>query len=94
MRHYRYAETGEIVRHSLTTNAWYEMRCDASTGYEVKWQPCTVKPEDVPGLTEITLEEASQEQRDTHRANSAARSELLSSRTHVSGGQWPGPFPV
>jgi hypothetical protein len=95
MRYYRYPETGELVRFDLARIGWSELRCDATTQYRARWIDVPVERVGDPArLIEITQDEAERFQREADKANSAARGELLLNRTHVKGGQWPGPFPV
>lgn len=98
MRYYRYPQTGEIVRFELETMEWRDMRCDQSTGYEVRFVPTSVPAHEAAELVPVTESEMTKDHAEMRKANSAARGELFLSNsfpnTHDKGGQWPGPFPV
>lgn len=80
MRYYRDQNTGELVRFSLETNTWTELRCDRSTGYAIEWRPLKVTPDQARTLLEVPNEDAAREIIDTRKANAAARGEAFLAR--------------
>jgi hypothetical protein len=85
MRYYRDPNTGEVVAFDLGQVAWFDMRCDASTEYRVRFVPTEVTGEQAKTLQPLTEAEYLAERDQTNAANSAARSELFLKRTFPKG---------
>lgn len=85
MRYYRYPDTGEIVRFDLETMEWRDMRCDQSTGYEVRFIPTDMPASEAAGLVSVSESEMMKDHVEMRKANAAARGKAFMQKAFPRG---------